>query len=186
MCPKRGNIYLTGFMGSGKTTIGRILALKLCMGFVDTDLIIEKKSGKSINEIFREDGEKVFRNLERSCIEEVTKMNRCVIALGGGTIIDRRNLDNIKASGLLINLRCNPELISDRLKEDNARPLLKTGGKKLIQQRIRNLIKEREKYYNMAHITINVKGDSPPEEICETIIESLKQKNIRYRTDDRS
>ena len=118
------NIVLTGFMGTGKSTVGKILAKKLKMGYVNTDEIIEEKEKKKISQIFEEDGEDYFRKKEREVIKDISKDNHQVIDLGGGAIIKEENLKDLRKNGLIICLTASLEEIMKRTEEEE-RPLLK-------------------------------------------------------------
>jgi len=157
---RKERIYLTGFMGSGKSTIGPILANSLGFNFVDIDKLIERREGKTVNEIFREHGEAHFRGLERSIITELSARPGLVISLGGGTITDPEIFTTIITSGILVYLKITPEQIYRRLHRRTDRPLLTDiGGEKLseeaLRQRIQSLFAAREPFYAKADIIIH-------------------------------
>jgi len=133
------NIIITGFMGSGKTTIGKAIAEKLSMGFIDTDDLIERNKNLSVSEIFERFGEKYFRNLEREVVEELKRINNCVISTGGKTLLFEKNLNSLLGKGLLITLTVDPEILWERLKKDKKRPLLKG----ITKENFFNLYNER-------------------------------------------
>ncbi len=152
-------IYLTGFMGSGKTTIAPILANTLGYSFIDIDREIEHLTGKKVSEIFSELGEDYFREVERSLLTDVRGREGCVISLGGGTIANDTNLRLIKDSGILIYLRVDPEQIFQRMKYKTDRPLLRTEGNRSLSDeelrgRIHALLLKREPFYTQADVTI--------------------------------
>lgn len=152
-------IYLTGFMGSGKTTIAPILANTLGYSFVDIDREIEAATGKKVSEIFSELGEEYFREVERSLLADLQHREGCVVSLGGGTIANDPNLKAVKDSGILIYLKVDPEQIFQRMKYKTDRPLLRpSAGVELTDQelrsRIENLLVKREPYYCQADFTI--------------------------------
>jgi shikimate kinase len=163
-------IFLTGFMGAGKTSVGRQLAERLGVSVVDTDEMIEQKVGKSINEIFAEEGEAVFRKYERELLQTLPLEN-IVITTGGGMVIQKENRDWMKQHGIVIYLHCEPEEILRRLASDETRPLLKQRNK---QEQIKRLLTERLPYYQEAHFTINTTNKTIPE-IVDDIVTMLKQ-----------
>ncbi len=152
-------IFLTGFMGSGKSTIGPILANTLGYEYIDVDKFIENKVKKRIVDIFSIEGEQAFRNLERLTLQELIKFNHCVIALGGGTIANEDNFQLVSKNGILIYLKISPEEVIQRVKHRDDRPMLKdANGKQLSQpemkQRIIELLERREPFYTRADVTI--------------------------------
>lgn len=155
------NIVLVGFMGTGKSTVGRLLAQRLKMPFVDLDRRIEKEAGKTIPEIFGSDGEAAFRARETQAVQEVSRLSSHVIATGGGVMCDERNVEALKASGLLVCLTASPEVILARTMPTlRARPLLAGADPK---QRIEQLLALRTPYYARADLTIDTTGRSPEE-----------------------
>ena len=124
---KSGNIVLSGFMGSGKTTVGRRLAAALDMQFVDMDLYIEKKTGMTVKEIFAEYGELHFRALETETVKELAQSNHSVIATGGGTLMQPQNVEGFhQGGGTIYYLGVPLAALQERLKNDKRRPLLQT------------------------------------------------------------
>lgn len=168
------NYFLIGFMGSGKTTIGRLLSDKLNLTFIDLDHEIEIKEGKSISEIFSVYGESYFRNLEFEVLKEISRNKNNVISTGGGTFCFRRNSRIIKNNGISIYLESEFEKIMERLteKEKNQRPLLKDINKAKI------LFEARKKYYSQADITINT-DKSEPDEIIRILAYKFFGKKIK-------
>jgi shikimate kinase len=160
---RKDRIYLTGFMGCGKSTIGPILANSIGYDFVDVDRQIEQLEGRSINEIFTERGEKHFRDLERSVLMKVSILPRTVVSLGGGTMTVAENLEVILATGLVIYLKITPEQLFHRLRHRSDRPLLRTAdgsrlGDEELKTRIRLLYEAREPLYARAHIVVPSDG----------------------------
>jgi shikimate kinase len=156
-------VYLTGFMGSGKSTIGPILANTIGYDFRDVDKTIETTANKTVMEIFANNGEGYFRELERRIIQEISNTHGCVVSLGGGTVTKSDNLSVIKTSGVLIYLKADPEEIFHRLKYKADRPLLKGNeGRRLengeLLQRIARLMEEREAFYAHADIVVSTAG----------------------------
>ncbi len=156
---KKNIIYLTGFMGSGKSTIGPILANSLGYSYIDIDREIELLTQKKVTDIFLEEGEPYFRTVERSVLEKNRNQHRCVISLGGGTIADEINFKIIRPSGLLVYLKADPEHIFQRLKHKTDRPILKADDGTILKddelrRRIRSVLDAREPFYNRADIVI--------------------------------
>jgi shikimate kinase len=152
-------IYLTGFMGSGKSTIGPILANTLGFDFVDIDKTIEHQTGKTVREIFKNSGEEYFRSLERALIQELLMKEHMVVSLGGGTIADPVNFPLIRASGILVYLKTAPEQLFRRLHHKSDRPVLVdiTGDRlseEALRLRIQELYAHRERFYDQADIVI--------------------------------
>ncbi|WP_457626582.1 shikimate kinase [Persephonella sp.] len=158
------NIYLVGFMGSGKSTVGKILAEKLNMRFVDVDEIIEKEEGRKIPEIFKEKGEEYFRELERKALERLSKEEDLVVSTGGGLGADRENMEKMKKSGLVVWLDVSFEEILRRCRGDTDRPLLNQPIDK-----VKKLYRNRIPVYRLSHIHIKT-DHKTPEEIAEEIL----------------
>lgn len=156
---KQHRIYLTGFMGSGKSTIAPILANTIGYSSLDIDEEIEKITGKKVSNIFLEDGESYFRSVERDLLENINKQRRYVISLGGGTIAHGENALFIKSSGLLVYLKADVEHIFRRMRHKTDRPLLRSDdGAQLtdeqLRNRIQNILALREPFYNQANLVI--------------------------------
>jgi shikimate kinase len=156
---RRNRVFLTGFMGSGKSTIGPILANTIGYDYIDVDVTIEKKVGKTVNGIFRDLGEEYFRSVEQALISRLATKQRVVVSLGGGTIVDPVNFRTIIISGILIYLKANPEQLFKRLQCKTDRPVLTDfSGERLSEDRLRSRIQElylkRELFYSKADITV--------------------------------
>jgi len=151
------NIFLAGFMGSGKSTLGKKLAQVFRKEFIDLDQYIEIKSGKSIPEIFNQLGEDEFRKLEKHCLHEVIKTHsKAVISLGGGTICFFDNLETVKQNGLLIYLQLPPKVLAERLKKSKSRrPLLQDLKPEDLLKTIEDKLNARLKFYEQAHLIVN-------------------------------
>ncbi len=161
------NIYLVGFMGSGKSTIGNILAQKLNMKFVDVDTEIEKKEDMKISDIFKEKGEPYFRELEKKEIEKLTQKENLVVSTGGRLGADLENMKKMKKTGIVIWLDVPLNIILERCKNDQNRPLLQQSIEDL-----KKLYENRKKVYSIADIHINVTNQTP-EEIVKEILKRL-------------
>ena len=163
------NLILIGFMGTGKTSLGKLLANKLGRGFVDLDQKIERDAGMTIPKIFELHGEKYFRELEKKAVREVSERKNLVIATGGGTVKDAENVRLLKNSGVIICLTTEPEEIFRRTERRGERPVLDGGGKKRFET-IKKLLAEREIFYSQADYTIDTTNWSPLQimnDICE-------------------
>ena len=165
------NIVLIGLMGSGKTTIGKKIAEKLKMKFIDTDELIVQKAQKAINLIFAEDGELFFRDLESEVIEEISKQENIVISTGGGAVLREENLNNLKKNGVLFYLFATAEELFERIKDDTERPLINTENPVKTLKTIQD---NREIFYGQADFKINT-GEKPPDEAADKIIEKFNR-----------
>jgi len=156
----KSNLVLIGFMGTGKTSLGKLLADKLGRTFVDIDQKIEQDSGLSIPKIFELHGESYFRELEKKAVAEIVKRKNLVIATGGGTVKDEENLRLLKNNGVIVCLTTDPEEILIRTQRRGERPLLdKPDDERLAE--IKKLLAEREKFYSQADYTIDTTDWSP-------------------------
>lgn len=162
------NLVLIGFMGSGKTSIGLKLSYRMRMPVEDTDKLIERWEGRSINEIFADDGEEYFRQLETELLEELRVKSRGkIFSVGGGTPVRPENRTLLKQLGTVIYLRVQPETVYERLKNDTSRPLLQCDEP---LQRIRELLDYRKEAYEAcADIVIDV-DDMDMESILKVIV----------------
>ena len=147
-------------MGSGKSTIGPILANTLGFDYLDVDKHIEQKTKKLVSEIFNSEGEQVFRALERNALLELTELNHCVISLGGGTIANEENCQLVLQKGVLVYLKLSPEEIIQRVQYRSDRPMLKDEhGNQLtlpeLKNRVLDLMTRREKFYARADVVIS-------------------------------
>ena len=162
------NIYLIGMMGSGKTTIGKLLAEKLDYRFFDTDDLIERLAQKTVSEIFATDTEAGFRELESLVLEKLSAESKSAIAPGapatiatGGGIVQRQENWKYLRQGLIVWLDADLNLLNQRLAEDNSRPLAR---------KLESLLETRRPLYNQADIRIAIKPEQTPEEIVTQII----------------
>jgi shikimate kinase len=150
----KSNIALIGFMGTGKTEVGRLLAERLGKDFIEVDELIEKTAGKAIPEIFQQDGEIAFRELEIEATQEAAERKNAVIACGGGVVLNQINIDRLRKRGVIIYLTASPETILQRTVSDRGeRPLLVADDK---ESRVRKLLDYRQPFYERAaDITMN-------------------------------
>ncbi len=145
--------FLIGFMGSGKTYVGKRIAQELNIPFYDLDEYLEEKEGKRISEIFQEKGEEYFRQAERMCLRDFGIIGDAVIACGGGTPCFYDNLDWINEAGISIYLQTPNKLLVERLsKEQSQRPLISGKSKAELHQFIEEKIKERAPFYKKANV----------------------------------
>ncbi|WP_449240706.1 shikimate kinase [Desulfoscipio gibsoniae] len=149
------NIILIGFMGTGKSSLGRRLARRLGYKFVDTDSAIEEITGKTVEQIFRKDGEIRFRSEEKLLVRKLSGQSGLVVATGGGMVLEQENVDLLKQNGVLICLRAEPEVILKRVKNKKRRPLLSRGD---LLENIIKLTKERESAYEIADFSVDTSG----------------------------
>jgi shikimate kinase len=154
------NLALIGFMGAGKSAVGRLVAQHLQFTFLDTDEWIENEVGKSIPEIFAQEGEAAFRQYERDAVNALSARRDTVIAAGGGLVADPSNLANLKTHALVICLWASPETIWARVRTQTHRPLLKTPDP---QAKIRELLAQRAPIYRQADVQILTEFRSPKE-----------------------
>ena len=168
------NIALIGMMGSGKSTVAKLIVNKLeGFSFVDTDEEIIKSQKISINEIFERYGEKTFRTIETEQLKDVLKNDNQVIATGGGIVISKDNLNLLLNKSVLIYLKAEPEELYNRVKNNKERPLLNDCN---IKEKIINLLEQREDKYNKANFTIDTTHKTP-DIIVKEIIEKIYGKN---------
>ncbi len=147
------NITLVGFMGTGKSIVGKHLAKRLKMGYIDLDEIIEKKENRPISQIFTQEGEEYFRRIENQVTEELSKLEGYVISTGGGVVLEEENVKFLRKKGVIVCLKAAPEIIWERTKNNQERPLLEGFSDK--KKRIKELLKERTPFYNQADIIID-------------------------------
>ena len=161
-----GNIILVGFMGTGKTTVGKLLAGKLGYEFIDIDEEIEKEQGVAIAHIFSELGEPYFRLLERDKLKELVGREGVIVSAGGGVVLDPRNVEDLKRAGTLVCLSASPEVIMKRVGGSTNRPLLRVPDP---MAKIKELLEARAPYYRQADITIDTSGMTAEEAADEII-----------------
>jgi len=149
------NVVLIGFMGSGKTTIGRRLARRLGYRFLDTDQFIEQEIGRTIAEIFASEGESYFRELETRVARRLPQLENTVIATGGGMPMTPGNLDLLKRAGPVVFLKADPEDIIQRLERDTRRPIMQQGN---VRDTVTNLLGRRLPVYSQADLVVETGG----------------------------
>ena len=165
------NIALLGFMGVGKTAVGKVLAKMTGMNYVDIDEIIVDRAGKTIPKIFEEEGELVFREIERAVTHEIAGLDGQIIACGGGTVLDDENLASLRRASKMVLLNAETEIILERgEKDEDKRPLLMADDK---LGRIQSLLKARESGYMRAADIVVSTSKKTPEQVAEEILEQL-------------
>ena len=165
------NVFLIGFMGSGKSTIASYLAENFGMEIIDMDQLIVDREGMAIPDIFAQKGELYFRDVETSLLIEIQGEQNKVVSCGGGVVLREKNIQAMKKSGQVVLLNAKPETILERVKDDDNRPLLR--GNKNVQF-IRDMMEKRQpKYEAAADLVIHTDGKSA-DEICKEIISKVK------------
>jgi shikimate kinase len=164
------NIALIGFMGTGKSSVGRLAAELLQFEFVDTDDLIEAQCGVTIEEIFKQQGESAFRQLERQAVENLSQRQKMVIATGGGLVADPANLASLKTHSLIVCLWASPETIWERVQSQTHRPLLQTADP---LGKIRELLALRDPFYRQADVLIQT-GQRSPKEVVQQVLHQFQ------------
>ena len=165
------NIALTGFMAVGKSAVGRTLARRLKRRFVDLDREIEKTAGLKVRQIFNQQGEPVFRKLEKEALARVLAGENQVIATGGGVIMDEENLQLLRKRSLLVCLAASTEQLLKRAGNGAKRPLLQGGNRK---ERVEELLRQRQEKYALAHATVDT-TDLTIDQVASKIIDWLNR-----------
>ncbi len=161
------NIVLVGFMGSGKTTVGKLIAAETGMPLLDMDSMIEEKAGKTINAIFAEDGEPRFRAYERALARELSQTEGNIISTGGGIVLNPDNIADFEKTGLVVCLLADAETVLDRVKHDESRPLL-AGDKETA---ILDILASRKHLYESIAHRIDTSGRPSPKPTAREIID---------------
>ncbi|MGA2245672.1 MAG: shikimate kinase [Verrucomicrobiota bacterium] len=162
------NLALIGFMGTGKTSAGRLVADQLRFGFLDTDEMIQHKTGRTIADIFARDGEAAFRALERDAVAELAARTKTVISTGGGLPAQSDNLASLKRHALVVCLWASPEKIWERVRNQSHRPLLHDPEP---QRKISELLEHRAPFYRQADVLINTDLRSAREVAQQVILQ---------------
>lgn len=171
------NLYLVGFMGTGKSTVGRSLAAKLGLQFIDSDHAIESSQGRPIPEIFATGGEAYFRQLERNFIEKGHPSSGCVVSCGGGLVVQPGMIHRLKGKGLVACLFASPEVILRRTAANKNRPLLNVENP---EARIAKLLSEREPIYLQAGACIFT-DHRPMHEIISHLERYYKRESRQFK-----
>ena len=172
-------------MGTGKTSIGKRLSSQLRMRYVDTDNVIERDSRRKISDIFAEDGEDGFRQLESEAVNRVSKLYNYVISTGGGVVLKEENVAKLKESGVVFCLSATPEEIYKRVGHQTHRPLLQTPD---AMETIRSMLADRAPYYAQADYTVETTGKSfgeVMEKITNTFFNAIAPKKYSTKQYDK-
>lgn len=164
------NLALIGFMGTGKSSVGRSVAELLHYTFLDTDELIVTRAGKSITDIFAQQGEAAFRELERQVVEELAGRTHCVVATGGGVPANPANLASLKMHALVVCLWASPEKIWENVRGQSHRPLVNVTDP---QAGIRTLLAVREPFYRQADVLVNTELRSV-REVAQQVIHQFR------------
>lgn len=164
-------VILTGFMGSGKSSVGKLLAESLKCAFIDLDSVIAREAGKTINEIFAESGEETFRKLESECLHKVLKNGASVVAGGGGVVVSESNRRMMRDHCYVVNLSASLDSVLQRLEGATDRPLF--SGENAVN-RVQKLMEERKQFYADADIKIDTDNKSV-EDVVSEILKVLRE-----------
>lgn len=164
-------IFLIGFMGSGKSTIAKLLCEKLSANLVEMDERIVKEQGMSINDMFAQFGEDRFRDIESQLVCDILEEGNAVVSCGGGVVVRKQNVKNMKAKGRIVYLTATPETIFERVRHSTDRPIL--NGNMNVEYITELMAKRKDLYEAAADITIATDGKDK-ETICEEIVEKIK------------
>lgn len=167
-------IFLVGFMAAGKSTVGKMLAARLGLPFIDLDLWIEATEERRIPQIFAEDGEAYFRSAERRALQSLISEPAAVVALGGGCVTVPGNWDWIRKQGVSVYLWCPVELLVQRLQGDGSRPLLSQARGVDLETRVATLLSQREPDYRQADWVVEQGPGDSAEEIVDRILRCLE------------
>ncbi|OUC12254.1 MAG: shikimate kinase [Alkalinema sp. CACIAM 70d] len=174
------NLYLIGMMGSGKSTVGKILADRLGYQFFDSDTVIEQVAQQPVSQIFAESGEAVFRELETRVLAEIAGHGRKLVATGGGIVLKPENWGYLR-HGVIIWLDASIEILQARLAADTTRPLLQGTD---LETKLRSLYHDRQALYAQADLRIMLGETDTPEEICDRILLALAKACQEKREQD--
>jgi shikimate kinase len=166
---KVSRIYLVGFMGVGKTTIGRLLAGRLGWEFIDLDAAIEAREKKSVRAIFDTSGEAHFRGVEKACLRQLSGGSERVISLGGGAYVDSSNRQLVESTGVSVYLEAPLEVLLSRIDDDGSRPLARNRSE------LASLFADRTRSYKMAQVVIGT-GNREPAEVVEELLRVLGER----------
>lgn len=167
------NVYLVGMMGAGKTTVGRLIARRLKLRFLDSDREIEQRCGVKIPVIFEIEGEAGFRSREAQTIAELTALEGVVLATGGGVVLSAANRQRLAAQGTVVYLRARPEDLYERVRHDRNRPLLATQDP---LTRLRELYAERDPLYSEVADVVVETGAQSVQALARALLDKLEER----------
>ena len=175
------NIALIGFMGVGKSAVGRNLAKKLRRRFIDLDRIVEKTAGMNVREIFLRKGEPFFRQLEKQVLAAILQKDRQVISTGGGVITDDENLMLLRERALLVALTASVDVLLARAGNGSKRPLLEGANRK---ERVEELLIQRQGRYARAHVTIDT-TELTLDQVVDKIMQIIESQSVKHANPNR-
>jgi shikimate kinase len=167
-------VVMVGMMGAGKTAVGRALARRLGVAFLDSDAEIEVAANRSVPEIFERDGEAFFRIRETQIIERLLIEKRCILSTGGGAFLSEKNRTNISAQGISVWLNADLELLWSRVRSKDTRPLLRTDDPRAT---LKNLYDQRVPIYSLADLTVGSAPEYSIEDMVDQVIDALVSRN---------
>ena len=173
------NVILIGFMGTGKSSTGKMLAQRLGCAFIDMDVKIEEDAGMTIPEIFAQFGEEHFRQLEHELALKLSTRRNAVISTGGGTVKNPANVAALKKSGVLVCLKANVDTVLERTQSRGMRPVLDKEDNGDRRQAVEKLLAEREKFYQQADFSVDT-SDLSPLQVVEIIAKTLKTRGVLH------
>jgi shikimate kinase len=166
------NVVLVGFMGTGKSAVGRLVATRLRFQFVDNDHIVVERAGKEITEIFAQQGEAAFRDYETRALESLVHLNRCVVSTGGGAVLKEENRALLRKIGLVVLLTAREDVIYDRVARNSKRPLLSTDDPRAT---ISKILSQRQRAYDeVAQFSVDT-SDLTQEQAAEAVITEARR-----------
>ena len=163
-------VVMVGMMGAGKTAVGRALAQRLGVAFLDSDAEIEIAANRSVPEIFDRDGESFFRSREIQIIERLLIEKRCILSTGGGAFLSEKNRTNISAQGISVWLNADLELLWSRVRSKDTRPMLRTDDPRAT---LKNLYDQRVPIYSLADLTVGSAPEYSIEDMVDQVIDAL-------------
>ncbi|MBQ1867451.1 MULTISPECIES: shikimate kinase [Selenomonas] len=173
------NVILIGFMGTGKTSTGKMLASKLGCAFIDMDQKIEEEAGMCIPDIFAQKGEAHFRQLEKDLVERLSARRNAVISTGGGTVKNPDNVAAFKKSGIIICLSASVDAVLERTKRHGTRPVLDQADQGDRRKAVESLMAERKDLYKQADFTVDT-SDLSPLQVVDVIVRFLKTRGVLH------